>query len=215
MKPSSYVNSWQKRGFDLMMLLVWLPVWLPLTIFVGILVGLLHGWPIIFKQARRGKNGKDFAMYKFRTMRNGAQHEQVELADLNEADGPVFKIKNDPRFVGIGKWLAYTGLDELPQFMNVLKGEMSLVGPRPLPTAEAEKIPEKFRQVRELVKPGIVSEWVVKGAHQLPFIKWMESDRKYIKQASLLTDVVVLWKSGRVIGSSFKIGFKNQRIIRA
>jgi lipopolysaccharide/colanic/teichoic acid biosynthesis glycosyltransferase len=84
MKPSFYVNSWQKQGFDFMMLLVWLPVWLPLMVLVGVLVGLLHGWPIIFKQARRGKNGKDFAMYKFRTMRNGAQHEQVELADLNE-----------------------------------------------------------------------------------------------------------------------------------
>jgi lipopolysaccharide/colanic/teichoic acid biosynthesis glycosyltransferase len=109
-----------------------------------------------------------------------------------KADGPVFKLKNDPRFIGIGKWLAAAGLDELPQLMNVLKGEMSLVGPRPLPVDEAKKIPYKYRQVRELVKPGIVSEWVVNGPHTITFEAWMMFDIDYIHLASIGVDVNII-----------------------
>ena len=134
----------------------------------------------------------------FRTMYVGAERDQEKYRHLNEADGPVFKIKDDPRFVGIGKFLARTGLDELPQLINVIKGEMSLVGPRPLPVNEAKKL-TSAQKVRELIKPGMTSSWVVKGAHSLTFRKWMKLDRIYVENASFLTDLSILLKTGEIV----------------
>ena len=150
---------------------------------------------LIFTQKRVGLNGRLFTIYKFRTMYPGADEDKSKYLHLNETDGPVFKILDDPRFTKIGKWLAKTGLDELPQFVNVVKGEMTLVGPRPLPINEEAKIPDQWRWKRRTVKPGITSSWVVAGGHNLRFREWMKLDMKDIKRKSFFYDFVILVKT--------------------
>ena len=113
---------------------------------------------------------------------------------LNQADGPVFKIYDDPRFTKIGKILSKLGLDELPQLINVLKGEMSLVGPRPLPVDEAKKL-TKEQKIREMVRPGITSTWVIEGSHRLSFKKWMQLDKEYVENATFLKDLKIIIKT--------------------
>lgn len=149
----------------------------------------------LFGQNRVGRDGKVFRLYKFRTMRAGAEGEQEKLQKLNEADGPVFKIRDDPRFTKIGRWLARTGLDELPQIVNVIMGEMALVGPRPLPVDEEAKISPKWRLKRRTIKPGITSSWVVNGGHNLKFREWMELDMKDIENKNFIYDFVILVKT--------------------
>jgi lipopolysaccharide/colanic/teichoic acid biosynthesis glycosyltransferase len=165
-----------------------------------LLIRLANHGPVIFKQERIGEYGKRFTMYKFRTMVIGAEKLKNKYKHLNHADGPVFKIRNDPRLTGFGKILVKTGLDELPQLINVLKGEMSIVGPRPLPVYEASQL-TKAQKVRELVLPGITSSWVVSGAHNLKFPEWMRLDREYVEKANILTDVSILFKTAALITS--------------
>lgn len=131
-------------------------------------------------------------------MKTGANKIQWKYQKLNEVDGPVFKIRNDPRFTKFGKILSMPGLDELPQFFNVLKGEMSLVGPRPLPVNEARQLTIKQKQ-RELIKPGSTSSWIVGGAHSLSFREWMGLDLEYIQNASFVTDIEILLKTAVII----------------
>jgi len=133
-------------------------------------------------------------------MRVGAEQERVKYMHLNEAGGPVFKIRNDPRYTRFGKILARTGLDELPQLLNVLRGEMSLVGPRPLPVYEAKKL-NRAQKVRELVKPGITSSWIVSGAHKLKFSQWMQLDAEYVENASLSKDLSILFKTAGMVSA--------------
>lgn len=171
---------------------------LPLIFAVAIGIAFASSGPLIFKQKRVGKHGRVFKIYMFRTMYVGAERDQKKYKRLNEADGPVFKIKDDPRFVGIGKFLARTGLDELPQLINVIKGEMSLVDPRPLPLNEANKL-TKTQKVRELINPGMTSSWVVKGSHNLSFKNWMMLDREYVENASLRKDVEILFKTALLV----------------
>jgi len=133
-------------------------------------------------------------MYKFKTMVKGADKMQSKYKNLNEADGPVFKIRNDPRYTKFGKFLSRTGLDELPQIINVLKGEMSLVGPRPLPVYEAEKLTEE-QNIRLQVLPGITSSWIANGHHKHKFADWMQLDKVYVQNASLITDINILYKT--------------------
>lgn len=128
----------------------------------------------------------------------GAEAQKRFLEHLNEAKGPVFKIKNDPRYTKFGKILANTGLDELPQLFNVLKGEMSLVGPRPLPLYEANKLSKK-EKVRNSIKPGITSSWVVEGAHKLKFKDWMELDQKYVENGSFREDLRILYLTSKMV----------------
>lgn len=165
---------------------------LPLFALLTLLIKITSKGPIYFTQLRSGRNTKPFRIYKFRTMRQGSENEQKIYKHLNEADGPVFKIKNDPRFTKIGKWLARTGLDELPQLINIIKGEMAFVGPRPLPVNEANKIPKKYEK-RFSVLPGITSTWVTKGTHKLSFTEWMELDMQYIRDKSLLRDLSIIY----------------------
>lgn len=124
-------------------------------------------------------------------MRLGADTEQSEYQVLNEADGPVFKIRNDPRFVGVGEWLSHIGLDELPQLINVLRGEMSLVGPRPLPVNENEQLSQDVKQWRCHIVPGLVSDWVITGGRHSSFEEWMKLDKRYYFDATLGRDIVV------------------------
>jgi len=127
-------------------------------------------------------------------MRIGAEKDRSKFLPLNQANGPVFKIANDPRFTKFGKDLARSGLDELPQLVNVLRGEMSLVGPRPLPVPEVQKMKGSDR-IREQVKPGMTSTWVIKGSHKLKFNEWMRLDRQYVKSANILTDFEVIGRT--------------------
>jgi lipopolysaccharide/colanic/teichoic acid biosynthesis glycosyltransferase len=157
--------------------------------------------PVFFRQKRIGLDGKTFILNKFRTMKVDSENQRSKYLKLNEADGPVFKIYNDPRFTGIGKILSRTGMDELPQLINILKGEMSLVGPRPLPVNEARKL-SKSQKIREQVRPGIVSTWVTNGSHKLNFRQWMKLDREYVENGNLQTDLKVIKDSTILIVKS-------------
>ena len=163
----------------------------PLFVIFFLAVKLTSKGPFLFKQKRLGKDKKPFTMYKIRTMVNNAEQLKKKYYHLNQIHGgPVFKIKNDPRYTKIGKIISHTGLDELPQLINVIKGEMSLVGPRPLPLEEAEKVPKKYER-RFSVLPGITSPWVIKGSHVLSFRQWMELDLDYIKKQNFCYDMKI------------------------
>lgn len=178
--------------------LILLIISLPLLAIFFILVKITSNGPFIFVQKRTGKNGKIFRMYKIRTMVKNAERLKKKYLKLNEVDGPVFKIKNDPRFTKFGKVISYTGLDELPQLINIIKGEMAFVGPRPLPVSEALRVPKKY-QKRFEVLPGVTSPWVVKGQHALNFTEWMELDLKYIKKKSRLYDFRVSLQTAIIV----------------
>ncbi len=165
----------------------------PLMLLISIVIILTSGFPVIFTQTRIGRHGRVFTMYKFRTMINNAHEMQKHLANQNEANGPVFKIRDDPRFTRVGKFLSHTGLDELPQLFNVLLGTMALIGPRPLPVEEEKKL-SSWQKKREEILPGIISPWIVKGYHQQSFDAWMKSDIAYTKKKSFWFDLVLLGK---------------------
>jgi len=168
-----------------------------LTPFLGIcfvVVKLTSKGPFLFKQLRMGKNRKPFFLYKIRTMIHNAEELKSAYQKLNEADGPVFKIYNDPRYTDFGRWLSHTGLDELPQLINIIKREMNFVGPRPLPIDEAKKIPQKYAN-RFSVLPGITSSWVVKGSHKLTFDEWMKEDVKDIGNKGFLYNLKIVLKT--------------------
>jgi len=183
-----------KRLIDIFLAFFGLILGGPIFLLIAFLIKIDSRGPIIFRQKRVGKNGQIFTMYKFRTMVEKAEQLKKTYLFLNEADGPVFKIKNDPRLTKIGKILTKTGLDELPQLVNILKGEMSLVGPRPLPVDEERKIPARY-QARRLVKPGIFSPWTASGASHDNFYKWMESDIEYANAYSFFEDLKVVFKT--------------------
>ncbi len=170
----------------------------PVFIFIGVVIWLDDGWPIIFGQQRVGKDGKFFRIWKFRTMIKDAEREKERYCYLNEAGGPVFKIKNDPRFTKLGKFLSERGIDELPQLWNILRGEMAFVGPRPLPSKEESKIAVEYQKYRRQVLPGIISPWIFVGYHQVSFEKWMESDLEYVKNRNFWKDLLCLARGGLV-----------------
>ena len=164
----------------------------PVFIVSTLAVILSSAGPVFFLQDRVGRNKQIFRMIKFRTMVADAATRQQELEDRNEAEGPVFKIKDDPRITPVGKLLRRTSIDELPQLFNVLKGEMSLVGPRPLPVRDYEGFSEDWHRRRFSVRPGISGLWQVTGRSNLPFDQWMELDLKYINEWSLALDLKVM-----------------------
>jgi exopolysaccharide biosynthesis polyprenyl glycosylphosphotransferase len=183
-----------KRAIDLAGALVGLGIFATLFLVIAIAIKLDSTGPVFFAQERVGLNRRRFRAYKFRTMREGAEHMQAALEPLNEADGPVFKIENDPRVTRIGKWLRRLSLDELPQLVNVLKGEMSLVGPRPLPVRDVSRIDVRWHKRRFSVKPGITCLWQVNS--RLPkFDEWIRSDMEYIDNWSLALDLKILVKT--------------------
>lgn len=186
-----------QRLLALGLLIVSLPFWL----LLAILIPLDSQGPFVFTQKRWGKDKKTFLLYKFRTMVKGSERLKRKYAHLNEADGPTFKIYDDPRYTRVGKFLAHTGLDEVPQLLNVLRGEMALVGPRPLPPNEAKLVPRKY-QLRHSVLPGMTSDWVVKGAHDLSFSEWMRLDVHYVKHHSVLVDLAILWQTWLLVVKS-------------
>ena len=175
-------------------ILVLLILTLPLQLVIGFCIIITSGFPIFFFQQRIGKNGVPFTMYKFRTMVLKAEQEKFAYIRLNESQGPAFKIHNDPRFTRIGKFLSHTGLDELPQLMNVLEGHMTLIGPRPLPVAEAKKL-KKWMKAREKMRPGIISPAILTGKYHENFDAWMKSDISYVNQKDPFRDVRLFLQS--------------------
>jgi lipopolysaccharide/colanic/teichoic acid biosynthesis glycosyltransferase len=163
----------------------------PVILLAALAVKLSSRGPAFYKSTRLGKDGQPFTFYKLRSMYVGADAERANLMHMNEADGPVFKLKRDPRVTRIGQWMRCTSVDELPQLLNVLKGEMSLVGPRPPLPEEADKY-EAWQRRRLDVKPGITCLWQVSGRSRLGFDEWMRLDLEYIRRQSLATDLWIL-----------------------
>jgi exopolysaccharide biosynthesis polyprenyl glycosylphosphotransferase len=181
-----------KRTIDLVVSFVLVLLLVPLFLTVAVLVRLTSPGPVFFKQKRVGLNKRQFIMYKFRTMVPNAERIQEELLHLNEMSGPVFKIRNDPRMTPFGRMLRKTSIDELPQLFNVLKGDMSLVGPRPIPLRDYQFFNEDWQRRRFSVRPGITCLWQVGGRNSIPFERWMELDMEYIDQWSLWLDLKIL-----------------------
>jgi len=178
---------WWKRSMDIFGALLGLLLFSPLFLAIAIAVKLMSKGPIVFRQDRMGRAGKPFKMLKFRTMVADAEEQKMALLSQNEVDGPAFKIENDPRLTRLGRWLRKASLDELPQLWNVLIGDMSLVGPRPLPCEEAAQC-HGWRQTRFDVAPGMTCIWQVSGRIHVPFDEWMRMDLRYIRQQTFLGD---------------------------
>jgi exopolysaccharide biosynthesis polyprenyl glycosylphosphotransferase len=164
-----------------------------LFVILAILIKLTSPGPVFFRQQRSGLNGSPFTLYKFRTMVTNAEQFKSELEAMNEMSGPVFKVTNDPRITPIGKWLRRYSLDELPQLYNVLRTEMSLVGPRPLPVDEVMRFDNLAHRRRLSVKPGLTCLWQISGRNQISDFKdWVRLDLEYIDNWSLWLDLKIL-----------------------
>lgn len=188
-------DGWQgivKRVFDIVVSFVVLLLLAPALLITAILIKLTSPGPVMFVQKRIGFNKRHINVYKFRTMVVDAEKRMKEVEHLNEASGPVFKIKDDPRITPIGRFLRKTSIDELPQLFNVLKGDMSLVGPRPLPLRDYQGFDKDWQRRRFSVRPGITCLWQVAGRSSIPFEQWMVLDLQYIDKWSLWLDLQIL-----------------------
>jgi len=183
-----------KNAFDFVVSLLALIVAAPLIGVIALLVRATSKGPAFFIQERHGLNGRKFRMYKFRTMVADAEAQRERLAGRNEMSGPVFKIADDPRITPVGRFLRKTSLDELPQLFNVLRGEMSLVGPRPLPLSESAEISGPLRR-RLSMKPGMTCLWQISGRNTVDFHDWMKLDLEYIDRWSLGLDLRIILKT--------------------
>jgi exopolysaccharide biosynthesis polyprenyl glycosylphosphotransferase len=167
----------------------------PVLLLVALAIKLTSDGPILFSQQRFGLNRRLFRMYKFRTMIVNAEAQQSSLESQNEASGPVFKIRYDPRITKVGRFLRRTSLDELPQLVNVFRGDMSLVGPRPLPVRDVSRFGEAWLMRRFSVRPGLTCLWQVNGRSNTNFDQWIALDLKYIDTWSLKLDFLILVKT--------------------
>ncbi|SDP06823.1 exopolysaccharide biosynthesis polyprenyl glycosylphosphotransferase [Clostridium gasigenes] len=180
-----------KRALDIVASLIGLIVLSPLIVIIGILIRIESKGPIIFSQKRIGLKGRKFEMYKFRSMVPNAEELKKKLLEQNEMSGPMFKMKEDPRITKTGKFIRKTSIDELPQLINVLKGEMSLVGPRPSLPKEVEKF-ESWMLKRLEVKPGLTCYWQVSGRNNIDFEQWMQLDLDYVNDRNFLLDIKLI-----------------------
>lgn len=170
----------------------------PVMLVVAILIKIDSKGPVFFAQQRVGQDGREFMMYKFRSMCLDAEFFLDKLKDRNEMSGPMFKIKEDPRVTKVGKFIRKTSIDELPQLFNILKGEMSLVGPRPsLPKEVAGFTP--FQKQRLVAKPGLTCYWQIRGRSDVNFEEWMQMDVKYIEERNTWIDLSLIFKTVRVM----------------
>ena len=198
--PSVSWALFLKHLFDRVIALVILAAFSWLFVIIALAIKLTSKGPVIFRQARGGKNGRPFSMFKFRTMRTDAEMQREELQRFNVMSGPVFKVENDPRVTAVGRFLRKTSLDELPQLFNVLLGDLSLVGPRPLPMYEVERIEATAHRRRLSMKPGITCLWQISGRNNVTsFDRWVALDLEYIDNWSPLLDVRILLKTIPVV----------------
>lgn len=188
-----------KRLLDIVGSMVGLVLLAPLLVLIAIAIKVTGPGPVLFAQERYGLNKRRFTMYKFRTMVSNAEELQATLEALNEVSGPVFKIREDPRITTVGRILRRTSLDELPQLFNVLRGEMSLVGPRPLPTRDVSNFSEAWPMRRFSVRPGLTCLWQISGRSNLQYSDWMIRDLQYIDEWSLGLDLRILLKTLPVV----------------
>jgi exopolysaccharide biosynthesis polyprenyl glycosylphosphotransferase len=195
--PDNYLALKLKGILDFVISLSVLILLSPILLVISILIKM-DGGPVFFLQKRTGLNGRLFMCFKFRTMVVNAESLKQSLLDQNEQEGPVFKIRNDPRVTKIGRFLRKTSLDELPQFINVLKGDMSIVGPRPPIPAEVKQY-KRWQNRRLSMKPGITCIWQVSGRNNIPFEQWMKLDMQYIDTWSLKLDFIIILKTIKVV----------------
>ncbi len=193
-KEEKIIYRFFKRLIDIIGALIGLILASPILLVVGILIKLESKGPIVFSQTRVGLNGKEFKMYKLRSMVVNAEELKRKLEAQNEMSGPMFKIKDDPRITRIGKFIRKTSIDELAQLVNVLKGDMSLVGPRPSLPKEVEQF-EEWMLERLEVKPGLTCYWQVMGRNNIEFNEWMKLDVKYVRERSLWLDIKLIFKT--------------------
>lgn len=183
-----------KLLFDMAVGLAMFLMAIPIFLFLAFAIKIDSKGPVFFKQIRVGRHGRLFSMFKFRTMRTDAEKIKAELADQNETGGVIFKMKDDPRITRVGKYLRKLSLDELPQVMNVLRGEMSIVGPRPpVPSEVAEYSPADRRRLE--AQPGLTCLWQVSGRSDIPFDGQVRLDVEYIETRSLWRDTVILFRT--------------------
>jgi len=190
-----------KRGIDLVVGVALLIILAPVMAMIALAIRLDSPGPVLFIQRRVGMNKRTFRLIKFRTMYRDAEQRQAQFEHLNEADGPVFKLRNDPRVTRVGKFLRRTSLDEVTQLLNVVKGDMSLVGPRPLPLRDVNLFDRGVQRKRFSVKPGLTCLWQVSGRSNLPFSEWVRLDLLYIDKWSIALDLKIL---GRTIPAVLK-----------
>ena len=187
-----------KRVIDVVCSFVGVLVLSPLFVVIAIIIKFTSKGPVFFSQKRVGRDGKEFKMYKFRSMVVNAEELKEKLAAQNEMSGPMFKMKDDPRVTKVGKFIRKTSIDELPQLLNVLKGDMSLVGPRPsLPKEVAQFEDWMYRRLE--VKPGLTCYWQVSGRNNIDFEDWMKLDIKYVDERNLWIDIKLIFKTVGVL----------------
>lgn len=202
-KSKKYIFT--KRVIDILGAVFGIICLSPLMIIISIIIKSNSKGPIFFSQKRVGQDGKLFKMYKFRSMVINAENLLDELKEKNEMTGPMFKMKSDPRVTAIGRFIRKTSIDELPQLFNVLKGDMSLVGPRPNLPKEVVKFSNYHKQ-KLLGKPGLTCYWQVMGRNEIGFEEWMELDIKYLKERNIWIDIKLIIKTFFVL-----FGDKNAR----
>ncbi len=183
--------AYSKRLFDISFSIVLLLLAAPVFALVALGIKLTSRGPVLFKQVRVGRGGKHFVFYKFRSMCVDAEQMRQQLEHLNEADGPVFKIAHDPRITRFGAYIRKYSLDELPQFINIVKGDMSIVGPRPPLPCEVGLYSETHLQ-RLAIRPGLTCFWQIRGRNNIRFEQWMELDMEYIETMSFWQDLKII-----------------------
>jgi len=192
--PTGAYVSWGKRLLDVVMSFALLVLVLPFVPFIALAIRYDSPGPLLYKSVRLGRNGRPFVFYKFRSMVVGAHESARYVRHLNQVQGPVFKSARDPRVTRVGRFLRRTSIDELPQLWNVLKGDMTLVGPRP-PIPEEVEAYQPWQRLRLQVKPGITCLWQISGRSKLGFEEWMRLDIQYIQAMSLRTDIRILLRT--------------------
>ena len=189
-----------KSSMDRILAAIGLVVLSPVFLLIAVIIRRTSPGPVFFRQHRAGLHGEPFEMWKFRTMCADAELRRGELAARNVMQGPVFKVEDDPRVTKFGKWLRFTSMDELPQLLNVLKGEMSLVGPRPLPVYEVEQFERAAHRRRLSMKPGLTCLWQIRGRNKVTDFKdWVRMDLEYIDNWSVLLDLYILIRTIPVV----------------
>ena len=183
-----------KRVFDLAVAAAALVLLIPIIPLIAVMIKLDTPGPVFYRQQRVGRRGRVFDFYKFRSMFADADERKKEVEALNEQDGPVFKVRSDPRVTSVGRFLRRSSLDEIPQIFNVVKGQMSIVGPRPPLPSEVLRY-QPWHRKRLEVTPGITCLWQISGRSHVSFNEWMRLDMEYIKQRSLRTDLLILLKT--------------------
>ncbi|HEX6901977.1 MAG TPA: sugar transferase [Thermoanaerobaculia bacterium] len=192
--PTNTFQLMAKRVLDVVLASLLLLLAMPIAGLIALVIKVTSGGDILFRQTRCGLNGRIFTLYKFRTMVEGAEERRLELLHLNEMNGPVFKLRSDPRVTAFGRFLRRFSLDEVPQFWNVLRGDMSLVGPRPPIPEEVAKY-QRWQRRRLAMKPGLTCLWQVSGRNEIDFDQWMQLDLEYIDSWTPLLDLKILLRT--------------------